>query len=271
MKKLLRPTDILRLGLAEVLDIFEEISDPLGVMANGCKMLYGWVPSRYRRNNFSRTMLNSLKTGDIKKVVKKGEVYLRLTSQGKEKIKRDFPLLTFQKKRWDGKWRVVFYDIPEKEKGTRDGLRKRLGDLGFGMIQRSVWITPHDFTKDMKEFIETNELKENVFILEGRNLLAGDPKVLAEKAWKLDKLDEAYEKLGEEIEKLKQMYVTLRDRAMQRKAKSTRTMQAKYDKEIREVRSRYLEILLTDPLLPKQLLPDDWLGEKVGKEIKKLG
>ena len=276
MKKLLRPTDILKLGIAGTFDIFEEISDPLGIMANGCKQLYGWVPPRYRQNNFSRVMLNSLKTGDIKKVVRKGEVYLRLTSQGEEKIKRDFPLLTFQKKKWDRKWRVVFYDISEKEKGLRDALRGKLGEMGFGMIQRSVWITPHDFIKDMEEFIEANKLEEEVFILEGRNLLAGDSRVLANKVWKLDKLNKEYEKLGEEIEKLKRMYVILRDRGMRREAKRTERTESekryerRYRKRAKEIRSRYLEILLTDPFLPKELLPEDWRGEKVGREIKKI-
>lgn len=270
MKKLLRPTDILKLGLAGALDVFEEISDPLGIMAKGCKELYGWVPSRYRRSNFSRVMLSSLKTGDIKKVVKKGKVYLRLTSQGKEKIERDFTLLTFQRKKWDGKWRVVFYDISEKEKGLRDALRGKLGEMGFGMIQRSVWITPHDFIKDMEEFIEANKLEEKVFILEGRNLLAGDSRVLANKVWKLDKLNKAYEKLEEEIEKLKRMCVTLRDRGIRRKAKSTKTLEGRCEKRAREIRGRYLEILLTDPLLPKQLLPKGWMREKVRREIKKI-
>lgn len=270
MKKLLRPIDILRLGIAGALDVFEELSDPLGIMAKGCKELYGWVPPRYRRHNFSRVLLRSLKTGDIKRIVKDQQVYLRLTSQGKEKLRRDFPLLAFQKKRWDRRWRVVFYDISEKEKDLRDALRRKLSGLGFGMIQRSVWITPHDFLEDMWEFIKANKLEDRVFILEAPHLLAGDPKVLAKKIWKLDKLNEKYKDLLEKIVRLKKMYVGLRDRVKQRTYRPTEAMRKKYQKMAREVRSRYLEVLLIDPLLPKELLPDDWLEEKVRKEVKGL-
>lgn len=270
MRKLLRPSDILRLGLAGALDVFEELADPLGMMAKGCEALYGWVPPRYRRSNFSRVMLNSLRTGDIKKVIKKGQVYLRLTSQGKENLKRDFPLLAFQRKKWDRKWRVVFYDIAEVNKRVRNLLRRRLKDLGLGMLQKSVWITPHDFLKDMREFIEENGLGEKVFVLEGQHLLAGEAKVLADKVWKLQKLNREYKKLLEEMKKLKQVAIKLNDRRIKRKAKSTKTIRAKYKKRLREIRSRYLEILLSDPFLPKELLPADWVGEKVGREIKKI-
>ena len=108
MKKLLKPVDILKLGMAEALDIFEELNDPLGLMSRGCELLYGWVPPRYQKRNFSRVLLRSLKTGDIRKVVKNQEVYLRLTSQGKEKLKRDFPLLVFSKEKMGQKMAHYF-------------------------------------------------------------------------------------------------------------------------------------------------------------------
>ena len=45
--------------------------------------------------------------------------------------------------RWDKKWRLVFYDIPEKHKIGRDALASKLRQLGFLKLQRSVWVFPH--------------------------------------------------------------------------------------------------------------------------------
>ena len=158
MRKLLKPSDVLLLGLTGALDVFEEVKDPFGIMAQSCKALYGWVPPRYRRHNFSRLLNRQLQTGDIEKVVKHDEVYLRLTSTGNEKIVRDFPMFSFAKKPWDGRWRVVIFDIAEIHRTTRKALREKLRELSFGMLQESVWITPHDVSVDLREFLESKDL-----------------------------------------------------------------------------------------------------------------
>ena len=40
---------------------------------------------------------------------------------------------------------------------------------------------------------------------------------------------------------------------------------------VRDIRKEYLEVLLSDPFLPKELLPDNWMGEKVKKLMRNLG
>lgn len=46
-------------------------------------------------------------------------------------------------KQWDEKWRIVIFDVKEKNKAVRDRLRKTLSGLGFKRLQHSVWIYPH--------------------------------------------------------------------------------------------------------------------------------
>ena len=36
---------------------------------------------------------------------------------------------------------------------------------------------------------------------------------------------------------------------------------------LRKARAKYIEALLVDPLLPKELLPEDWIGERVRKML----
>lgn len=79
--------------------------------------------------------------------------FFKLTPKGRnltELIK-----FSFGYKKWDGKWRVLIFDIPEKTRGRRDFLRRRLKELGFKQLQQSVWITPwplpESFTWLLKE------------------------------------------------------------------------------------------------------------------------
>jgi len=47
-------------------------------------------------------------------------------------------------KKWDGKYRVVIFDIEEKRKKDRDLVRNNLISLGFARLQNSVWVCPFE-------------------------------------------------------------------------------------------------------------------------------
>ena len=74
---------------------------------------------------------------------KKREIHL--TAQGEKLIDGLYagayviPLPT----RWDGKWRLVMFDVPEKRKKVRDTLRMLLRSAGFIHFQDSAWIQPY--------------------------------------------------------------------------------------------------------------------------------
>lgn len=48
------------------------------------------------------------------------------------------------KRKWDGKWRVLAFDIPEKKRSLRNKVRSTLQGFGFQKLQDSVWVFPHD-------------------------------------------------------------------------------------------------------------------------------
>lgn len=70
-----------------------------------------------------------------------------LTPQG-EQVLREFKadqwLQKQKKKRWDGKWRIVAFDIHERFRKQRDLLRMELKAAGFMQLQRSMWVTPYE-------------------------------------------------------------------------------------------------------------------------------
>lgn len=89
------------------------------------------------------------KRGLIKVYRKNGEQNFILTHVGKKKsqpCRTTFKFADFfigpSKHHWDGKWRILIFDIPEKLRRYRDFLRTELSSLGFYQLQKSVWVHP---------------------------------------------------------------------------------------------------------------------------------
>lgn len=71
---------------------------------------------------------------------------LVLTERG-ERTLRKLQLRAFgvqRPRKWDGKWRVLIFDIPEDRRALRDEIRRTLLANGFLRVQDSVWIYPYD-------------------------------------------------------------------------------------------------------------------------------
>lgn len=263
MGKLLRSREILLLGLSGALDLFEEIRDPFSIFSKSYENMYGWVPGKYKRHNFTHLVWRSIKTGYIEKIEKEGEVYLRLTTQGAKRVTRDFPLLSFQKRAWDKKWRVTIFDIEEINRKLRDNLREKLKELGFGMLQKSVFISPHDILQDFSEFVKYHGLEEVVYVFTTSNLAIGNAKAMANKVWKLDDLNDKYKKVLKKVKEIQNKHlIKPHDRGI--------ILKNKDGEQIRELKNEFLKIMLSDPFLPKELLPSDWAFTKLTDMIRKL-
>lgn len=68
--------------------------------------------------------------------------FLRLTPKGLKHLNNLTPQMAARLKRWDGKWRILIFDIPEKRRMTRNRIRSLLRGSGFIRIQDSVWLYP---------------------------------------------------------------------------------------------------------------------------------
>ena len=53
------------------------------------------------------------------------------------------------KKKWNGIWHLVCYDIPENLKKERDCFRRKLIESGFCKIQLSLWVYPYDCKEEI--------------------------------------------------------------------------------------------------------------------------
>lgn len=93
---------------------------------------------------------------------------IRLTDQGKDKAL--LAKLEMEDGKWDGKWRVVMFDIPEKRRAARDLLRSNLKGWGFVPWQQSVWVTKKNCAKQLRDYIKSVGIKDWVMVLETDNI-----------------------------------------------------------------------------------------------------
>ncbi|MBT4277133.1 CRISPR-associated endonuclease Cas2 [Candidatus Falkowbacteria bacterium] len=70
-----------------------------------------------------------------------------------------------ENEKWDKKWRIVIFDIPEKKKELRNYLRNILIDLGFEKCQNSVWISPYDNFEEIQNIIKRLEIAKFVVLM----------------------------------------------------------------------------------------------------------
>lgn len=128
-----------------------------------------WNPQkRGQEREFKETqlfyvMLSRLKKqGFVEKKSSRGSSIWTITKKGREKIraiyernKNQLPPRTHYQQEASPEWKIVIFDIPEKEKRKREWLRPTLRRLGFRQLQKSVWIgkvaIPEIFLEDLKK------------------------------------------------------------------------------------------------------------------------
>jgi CRISPR-associated endonuclease Cas2 len=246
----LRIQDRLLLLLADIRDLFEEVRDPGGLLSNYYQILYGWVPYRYRKSNYRATIERMLKVGYIEKVFKNNKVFLRLTSGGKKKLVRDFPIVLLVGQRWNKMCTLIVFDIEEVKKREREKFRAWLYQLGAGKMQQSAYILAYDLALEVQEAVESFGLVDEVKVFQTTLKFVKDKRAFAHKVWRLNKLEREYQRIWERLKKLELVRGSGRE------------------KLLREIRTVFVEVLISDPFLPREFLPDNWIGEKVRKLVK---
>ena len=101
----------------------------------------GIVPGKRQKEIMSASKDRLINIGLLKyengflELTKKGEAELQLLEINDWKINKP--------KKWDGRWRVLIFDIPETRRPLRDKVRRTLSSIGFLRLQDSVWVYPH--------------------------------------------------------------------------------------------------------------------------------
>lgn len=121
------------------------------------------LEKRKRMKNFQRSFYYLRSQGYIDVENKNGQIYVSLTTEGKKIAGKNNidELVIKPAKKWDGKWRILIFDIKEKQKIKREALRGKIKELGLYKLQESVWVYPHNFQKEMGILREFFYLKKD--------------------------------------------------------------------------------------------------------------
>lgn len=105
---------------------------------------FGWVKKkRSYKDTVNKSVTRLIRCG---LVIRDTSGFVVLTKRGEKRLaeieRANYELP--RPNRWDGKWRLISFDIKEKRKHVRDLLRRTLEAVGFVRLHKSLWVYPHD-------------------------------------------------------------------------------------------------------------------------------
>lgn len=94
----------------------------------------------WRLRQVIKRMQNS-KLVEVKE--EKGIQIFKITHKGKQKLLRyKIDEMALDESSWDGKWRLIIYDVQTAKRANSEMLRTMLNKLRFLKLQKSVYLTP---------------------------------------------------------------------------------------------------------------------------------
>jgi phenylacetic acid degradation operon negative regulatory protein len=153
---------------------------------------------------------------------------------------------------------VVTFSVPEKQRGKRDDFRDKLGEMGFGLLSSSVWISPFDQEADVAALVGELVLDGMVAILHCDHIqMPGLASVreLARSVWDLEPLAEHYRDINRRVEAF-MAFLGQVGRGGEIDAEAIFFAAMDLQNEMLEM------ILAEDPCLPPELLSPDWPGQR---------
>jgi hypothetical protein len=122
--------------------------------------------------------LGNIKRQKLIKIIKNkdGKFVVKLTNKGSMRVKKySFETLKIKKpEKWDGKWRIFIFDIPTNPaimNQAREVLRKKIKDLGFSQMQKSVWVYPYECEDELLFIAEMFGVQKYIEIITGDKVL----------------------------------------------------------------------------------------------------
>lgn len=213
---------------------------------------------KYLSESFSiasaRATLNRMqKEGYIKRGDKKKRITFLLSKKGEELLETLSLIVLEKGKRWDGKWRLVSFDIPEEEHRARRKLRQSLKKLGFGRMHRSVWISPHNVLGKVEELPAFQRYREYIWAFEGYLREDRRFRELIHKTWpQLNRMNKEHER-----------FILKWEERVRKILKNKRLREPAINNAFKHLaRIEFKRILYSDPKLPQRFLPEDWRGEE---------
>jgi phenylacetic acid degradation operon negative regulatory protein len=177
-----------------------------------------------------------------------GDRLYRLTEQGRLHALGGRDPAAQWSRHWDGRWRLVLFDVPMEQHVHRGRLRRYLHAKGFGCLQGSVWITP-DPVHGERQILAGGKINvESLLLLEARPCSGESDVEIAAGAWDFGNINNHYAR-----------HLKLLDQRPDGSLRNNAAAKA-LQRWAADERAAWHAAVEIDPLLPKRLLPPDYLG-----------
>jgi phenylacetic acid degradation operon negative regulatory protein len=150
---------------------------------------------------------------------------------------------------WDGRWRMVLFDVPVARDSHRKRLRRYLHDRGFGCLQGSVWVTPDPLEEEKKILVGAKVDVASLLLLDAQPCAGESDAEIVAGAWDFAHINQRYLRLLKILDEYP-------DQPLRSEA-SAKAMLRWASAE----REAWLDAVTNDPLLPKRILPPGYLGQ----------
>lgn len=105
---------------------------------------------RFSCDDLAQKIYRMRKSKLIRKFVENNTLYLELTDKGRKSLAwEEIDKLKTKKIKWDGRFRLAMFDVPEEKKSVREMIRRKLETIGFISLQKSVFIFPHECNNEI--------------------------------------------------------------------------------------------------------------------------
>lgn len=173
--------EIIKLTSKELLFSFFDLFTPF----LGASILYRqstrqYLENRsYDREDFFNKIRYWRRQGYIEIFIEGKDKFVELTPRGIEHLQNlSFEKLTINRPpKWDKKWRLVIFDVPEKQKLKRDILRRKLKQMDFYQVQKSVYAYPFECTNEITALSKRLLIGNSVLIMISE-IIQGEEKII---------------------------------------------------------------------------------------------
>ncbi|MBL9157742.1 MAG: hypothetical protein JNJ70_09735 [Verrucomicrobiales bacterium] len=177
-----------------------------------------------------------------------GERLHRLTAAGRLAAGGGRDVNAAWGRKWDRRWRLLLFDVPECERSKRRKLTRALSAAGCGCLQGSVWIAPTTPPALATLMDEEDAECSQLLLLHAESKGKRVDEQMVRAAWNFEAINERYQEA-----------IAVMDRFSGVASGGTREL---LDEWTREESTAWRLALDGDPLLPEELLPADYLGRE---------
>lgn len=175
--------------------------------------------------------------------------YYALTPRGRGRIEAVSPRIYGPLIEWDGRWRMLTYSVPERNREARDALRKELAVLGWAPLSASTWLSPNDALENARGVARAKDVLQHIDLFVGEYAGPQSDRALLERCWDLPAIAERYREFIERYQ----------PRADAERARGDLHENQAFVERLWLVHD-YRKFTYVDPGLPSTLLPPHWPG-----------